>query len=30
MLLAGVGVAGLCLLWFEAVKWALGRRPRTR
>ncbi|MEP7297396.1 MAG: cation-translocating P-type ATPase C-terminal domain-containing protein, partial [Burkholderiales bacterium] len=26
MLLAGVGAAGLSLLWFEAVKWGLGRR----
>ncbi len=28
MLLAGVGVALLGLLWFEAVKWGLGRRRR--
>ena len=26
MLLAGVGAAGLSLLWFEVVKWRLGRR----
>ncbi len=26
MLLAGVGAAALSLLWFEAVKWGLGRR----
>ena len=30
MLLAGVAVAGLSLLWFEGVKWALGRRLRAR
>ncbi|MEO8154230.1 MAG: cation-translocating P-type ATPase [Rhizobacter sp.] len=32
MLLAGVGAAGLSLLWFEAVKWGLGRRiaPATQ
>jgi hypothetical protein len=26
MLAAGVGVAMLALLWFEAVKWGLARR----
>ncbi|CAN5648331.1 HAD-IC family P-type ATPase [soil metagenome] len=26
MLLAAVGLAGLGLLWFEAVKWAMGRK----
>lgn len=26
-LLAGVGAAGLGLLWFEAVKWTLRQRP---
>jgi Ca2+-transporting ATPase len=30
MLLAGIAVAGLCMLWFEAVKWALGRRGHAR
>ncbi len=28
MLLAGVGVALLSLLWFEAVKWGLGQRGK--
>ena len=28
MLAAAVGLALLGLLWFEGVKWALGRRPR--
>ncbi len=27
LLLAGLAAAGVCLLWFEAVKWGLGRRP---
>lgn len=26
LLLAGLVAAGVCLLWFEAVKWGLGRR----
>lgn len=26
LLVAGVGAAGLGLLWFEVVKWGLGRR----
>ncbi len=30
MLLAGIAVAGASLLWFEGVKWALGRRLRAR
>lgn len=30
MLAAGIGVAILALLWFEAVKWELGRRARQR
>jgi Ca2+-transporting ATPase len=30
LLLVGAGVALLCLLWFEGVKWGLGRRqPRA-
>ena len=29
MLAAGAGVAGLSLLWFEAVKWGLARAGRT-
>ena len=27
LLLAGLAAAGVCLLWFEAIKWGLGRRP---
>jgi Ca2+-transporting ATPase len=30
MLLAGAGVALMSLLWFESVKWGLGRRQRAR